>query len=107
MTFPNYLIAPAIVLGAVVLDRIFGDPRRWHPLAGFGRIAAWIETRMNVDARPWLQRLAGACAVLLLIVPAVAASAIVSAIPVWGWVMQTLLLYFTLGATSSRNMAAP
>jgi adenosylcobinamide-phosphate synthase len=105
MTFPNYLIAPGILFCAVVLDRIFGDPRRWHPLAGFGRIAAWIEMRMNTAARPRLQRLAGICAVLLLLVPFVAASAAVSAIPVWGWAIQTLLLYFTLGATSLAQHA--
>ncbi len=105
MTYPDYLIAPTILLCAVMLDRLFGDPRRWHPLAGFGRVAAWIETRMNAGPSPRLQRLAGACAVLLLLVPAIAASTIVSAIPVWGWVMQALLLYFTLGATSLAQHA--
>jgi len=105
MTFPNYLMPPAILMFAVVLDHLLGEPRRWHPLAGFGRIAAWIETRMNTGARPRLQRLAGACAVLLLLLPWVAASAIVSAIPVWGWVIQTLLLYFTLGANSLAQHA--
>ena len=105
MTFPDYLIAPAILFCAVVLDRIFGDPRRWHPLAGFGRIAAWIETRMNTGVRPRLQRLAGVCAVLQLLLPCVAISVVVSAIPIWGLAIQTLLLYFTLGATSLAQHA--
>jgi len=105
MTFPNYLIAPAILLCAVVLDRIFGDPRRWHPLAGFGHIAACIETRMNANPHPRRQRLVGAGAVLLLLLPCIAASVIVSAIPVWGWFIQTLLLYFALGASSLAQHA--
>jgi adenosylcobinamide-phosphate synthase len=105
MTFPDYLIAPTVLFCAAVLDRIFGDPRRWHPLAGFGRIAAWIESRMNTQASPQIQRLAGISAVLLLLLPWVAASIIVSAIPIWGLVMQILLLYFTLGATSLAQHA--
>jgi adenosylcobinamide-phosphate synthase len=32
-------------------DRRLGDPRRWHPVAGFGRAAAALETRTYHDAR--------------------------------------------------------
>jgi len=35
----------AIVLGWVG-DRLLGDPRRWHPVAGFGRSAAALERRL-------------------------------------------------------------
>jgi adenosylcobinamide-phosphate synthase len=48
MTLPDYLMTPAALLCAVLLDRLFGDPRRFHPLAGFGHIAAWLEARMNL-----------------------------------------------------------
>ena len=34
---------PAALLGGWVLDRVFADPRRWHPVAGFGRLAAALE----------------------------------------------------------------
>ena len=27
-------------------DQAFGDPRRWHPVAGFGRVAGWLEARL-------------------------------------------------------------
>lgn len=47
MTLPDYLMMPSALLCAVLLDKVFGDPRRLHPLAGFGYIAAWIEARMN------------------------------------------------------------
>jgi adenosylcobinamide-phosphate synthase len=30
-------------------DRIFGDPRRRHPVAGFGAAASWLETRCYSD----------------------------------------------------------
>ncbi|WP_432835572.1 cobalamin biosynthesis protein [Dactylosporangium sp. CA-092794] len=42
--------AVGIVLGAV-LDAVFGDPRRWHPVAGFGRFAGALEQRLYADDR--------------------------------------------------------
>ncbi len=34
-----------------VLDRVFADPRRWHPVAGFGSAAAALEAETYVDDR--------------------------------------------------------
>lgn len=34
------------------LDRAFGDPRRWHPVAGFGSAALALERVSYRDARP-------------------------------------------------------
>lgn len=42
--------AVGLVLGFVV-DRMVGDPRRWHPVAGLGRLAAGIEQAMYADSR--------------------------------------------------------
>ncbi len=33
------------------LDRALGDPRRWHPVAGFGSVAAAVESAMYRDGR--------------------------------------------------------
>ncbi|MDP1680562.1 MAG: adenosylcobinamide-phosphate synthase CbiB [Burkholderiales bacterium] len=144
MTFPDYLMTPAALLCAVVLDKLFGDPRRFHPLAGFGRIAAWLEARVNPHTdKPSPQRrrdaenasnpenqgaasipprfvflrasaplrltifsrILGTLAVLLLLAPFTAASYFISQIPFWGWLAQTLLLYFALGMTSLAQHA--
>jgi adenosylcobinamide-phosphate synthase len=43
--------ALGIALGAL-LDAVFGDPRRWHPVAGFGRFAGALERRLYADNRP-------------------------------------------------------
>ena len=32
-------------------DRLLGDPRRWHPVAGFGVLAAGLERRVYADRR--------------------------------------------------------
>jgi adenosylcobinamide-phosphate synthase len=53
----------AVGLGLGYLaDTLLGDPRRWHPVAGFGRAATWLEQRTYADAR-----LAGVRHTLLLV----------------------------------------
>ncbi|MFE9788039.1 cobalamin biosynthesis protein [Nocardia salmonicida] len=42
--------AVGLVLG-FVLDRVFADPQRWHPVAGFGSAAAALEAKTYVDDR--------------------------------------------------------
>ncbi|MUM15993.1 cobalamin biosynthesis protein [Mycobacterium sp. CBMA271] len=42
--------AAGVALG-YVLDRRFGDPRRFHPVAGFGQVAAALETYTYRDTR--------------------------------------------------------
>lgn len=42
--------AAGLLLG-FTLDRVFADPRRWHPVAGFGTAAAALEQRTYLDAR--------------------------------------------------------
>lgn len=39
-----------LVLG-VALDALFGDPRKWHPTAGFGRVASVAERYLYGDSR--------------------------------------------------------
>ncbi|MGX1856405.1 adenosylcobinamide-phosphate synthase CbiB [Dietzia sp. NPDC055340] len=46
-TSPSGLPARAAGLGlGVALDRVVGDPRRWHPVAGFGGVAMAVEHRL-------------------------------------------------------------
>src|SRR5437588_5824810 len=51
---------------ALLADELLGDPRRWHPVAGFGRIAAALERRMYRDSRT-----AGTLHAMLLVAPGV------------------------------------
>jgi adenosylcobinamide-phosphate synthase len=50
------------LLAGVVADWVVGDPRRWHPVAGFGAVAAAVERRWW---RP--SRAAGVAYVLVLV----------------------------------------
>jgi adenosylcobinamide-phosphate synthase len=40
---PAALFLPLAALAGVGLDRLFGEPRRWHPLVGFGALANAVE----------------------------------------------------------------
>ena len=39
------------LLAGFAADRLVGDPGRWHPVAGFGAVAAAVERRTYADAR--------------------------------------------------------
>ena len=79
------------------LDRLFGEPRRWHPLVGFGVLAGRIEALCNAGA--W-RRWRGLLAWCLLVLPplALASWAIPPGLP--GWLIDVLLLYLALGGRS-------
>ncbi|MFW6718933.1 cobalamin biosynthesis protein [Streptomyces sp. MAR4 CNY-716] len=66
--------SPAYALGAALgyaADRVFGDPRRGHPVAAFGRAARALEARLWRDTRP-----AGALHTALCVGTTVAAAAL-------------------------------
>lgn len=45
-------LAPAGgLIAGYALDRLLGDPQRWHPVAGFGQAAGWLEKRLYADDR--------------------------------------------------------
>lgn len=93
----------------VALDRLFGEPPRWHPLVGFGRWAAWLEARV----RPRLPgRAGGILAWLLAVAPWLAAALWLRDVhPLAHWAVDIGLLYFALGARSlalhAEAIAAP
>ena len=59
----------AALLAGFAADLAFGDPRRWHPVAGFGRLALALERALYAPTR-----VRGAVfAAVLVAAPAVAA----------------------------------
>ena len=86
---------------AWLLDRMFGEPRRFHPLVGFGMLAAMTERAMrrepDGDAE---KRVKGALAVVLLLAPIAAAAQVLASLPLVGVAIEVLLLYLALGARS-------
>lgn len=98
-----------VAMAAVSLDWLLGEPRRFHPLVGFGRLALVCERlcRRRGNSSPSVQRLRGVVAVVLLIVPFMALTALLSAVPRFGLVVDLLALYFALGHRSLHDHARP
>lgn len=98
-------LALLMALG-IALDLLLGEARRWHPLVGFGRLAAAIEGRLNGHAAA---RLRGLLAWSLAVLPGVWLAAwMVSVAPWWlAALLHVLLLYFCLGLRSLRDHTVP
>lgn len=90
---------PLAALAAVLLDRLLGETRRWHPLVGFGNLAAALETRLNQRSL-----LTGIVAWLISVAPWVALAFWLR--PYAPFAVDVLLLYFALGAQSLCEHAA-
>ena len=89
-------LALSVMLG-VALDRLLGEPRRWHPLAGFGRCAQGIERALHgARASTMAQRLRGLVALLSVVSPIAALAALMQELP-YGFAVDALWLYLALG----------
>ncbi len=84
---------PLAALAAVLLDRLFGEVRRFHPLVGFGTLAAAIEKRLNRRTIA-----GGVLGWALAVLPWVALALVLR--PLAPFAVDVLLLYFSLGARS-------
>ncbi|MHB8353763.1 MAG: adenosylcobinamide-phosphate synthase CbiB [Burkholderiales bacterium] len=104
------MTASIVLLAAVLLDKLFGELRRWHPLVGFGQMAAWVERVLLssgfVGELAWKTRLRGMAGLAMLLVPAGLVIVGLSAIPKWGHLFDVLFLYLALGAKSLDQHAA-
>ena len=98
------------LLLACLLDALLGEPRRGHPLVGFGAYAVRLERALNVSVRPLLARSSGVLALLLALAPFVLLALWLGSLP-YGWLVDALLLYLALGARSlaehARAVAVP
>ena len=103
MTAPSLARAAGLVLGAVV-DAVLADPRRGHPVAGFGALAAALERRGYADRRD-----AGVRHVAVLVGGAVALGAAADRVA-HGFVGRTVVTaaatWVVLGGTSLAREGA-
>lgn len=99
------LLSAWVCLAAVLLDLFLGEPRRWHPLVGFGRAVTAVERGLN--ARPECagrSLIAGGLGLLLLTLPPLSVALVLDAVvsgPA-GWLLEVLVLYLAL---SLRGLA--
>ena len=103
--FPASLWLPAAALLAVGLDRLLGEPRRLHPLVGFGKLAEAAERACNRGQGAAWRRAAGLLAWCLVVLPWVALAAWATPRTPPGWAIDALLLYLALGGRSLAEHA--
>lgn len=96
------LNAALLMLSAVLLDCVLGEPRSFHPLAGFGRYATWLESRLNAGR---VLRLRGVLAWGLALSPFMAVVLLFWMQPQLRPYVDVLVLYFALGMQSLREHA--
>lgn len=119
-----------LALAGVVLDLVFGEPQRAHPLVGFGWLARHVERCCNIDCAcgstrtaaqgepgaarrsacsAVLARAAGCASWLVLVAPPVALAVwLAHVLPSWlSLALHALLLWFALGGRSLVDHIAP
>ena len=107
LPFFNHLEVPLMIVAAVIIDRLLGEPRRFHPLAGFGRLARWIEKIFYgpVAADPAARYMRGVAAVAVLLIPLVALAARLQRFAFFGTLFSVVALYFAIAPRSLREHA--
>jgi len=107
LSAPTFLLI--LPLG-LLLDHWLGEPRRWHPLVGFGRLADALEAalRRGAPGHPLGNRLRGTLAWALLVLPLPLAAAWLLSGMAWPVALagHALLLWFALGGRSLAEHAA-
>lgn len=95
----QFVFSVIVCLVAVMLDRWLGEPRRWHPLVGFGRFAGLVEQRLNrLPEHKGRSISLGLLGVLIVVIPVpMAAEALKWAADGWAYLLlEALVLYLAL-----------
>ncbi|HEU0219341.1 MAG TPA: adenosylcobinamide-phosphate synthase CbiB [Gallionella sp.] len=103
----NHLEVSLMISVAVLFDRLLGEPRRFHPLAGFGRLAQRTEKIFygSVDAAPAARCLRGIVSVCVLLIPFVLLAAMLQQSALFGTLFSIAVLYFAIAPRSLREHA--
>lgn len=101
------VLAVAAMWAALLLDRVLGEPRRAHPLVGYGRLAQAIERALYRDSRA-----RGVMAWLLAVLPLTLCAAALqwATLQVSPWLAALYsagVLYLCVGLRSLDEHAAP
>lgn len=106
-SYNNYLTLPVLACLAFALDYCLGEPKRYHPLVGFGWLATQLERQLNPQHRQAMpqQRLLGFLGLALLILPFLLLAGWLCQMQTIGLITNTVLLYFALGHKSLHEHA--
>ena len=92
-------------VAGVALDAALGEPKGWHPLVAFGRMAERLEQRFNPAGGGW--RSHGVSAWCLAVLPLTLLTWLLSQVSALGWAVEIIALYLALGLKSLGEHALP
>jgi adenosylcobinamide-phosphate synthase len=103
----NHWAVPLMILAAVLLDRLLGEPRRFHPLSGFGWLARQVEKIFYgvADGASAMRHARGIAALCALLAPLVLLSTWLQQFAIFGTLFSIILLYFAIAPRSLREHA--
>lgn len=102
------MISCTVIFAALLLDQLFGEPRRFHPLVRFGLIANWFERKYNTQDTPLKSVSAGLVSMLTLVLPVVAIVVIITQLLGRFYpIVDLLVLYLAVGAKSLAQHVQP
>lgn len=95
---------------SLLLDQLFGEPRRHHPLVGFGNCANKFENWFNRHPASQISIYRGLVTFLVLVIPICAATDVINRrLGDAGWIFNVLILYSAIGFKSllehSKNVS--
>lgn len=97
-----------IMLLALIIDWLLGEPKRWHPLVGFGKLVQVCEQRWyRADLSPNWQIVRGGLIWFLLILPITLVAYALSQIPVLNMLFTVIGLYLCIGHKSLYQHVMP
>lgn len=98
-----------IILSALVLDWLFGEPKRFHPLVGFGLLANKLEAMLYLKQPSFArqQLLRGGLAVTMLLLPITAISAFIVSFEQLNIAFSLVVLTLCIGHRSLHDHTRP
>ncbi len=89
---------------ALLVDQILGEPRRFHPLIGFGNIVSVVERKFNITSASFVERLRGSVAFALVTIPVVSiAISTQSVVGRYALLLDITILWLAIGSKSLRE----
>ncbi len=103
----DYLTLPVLACVAVLIDFIFGEPKRYHPLVGFGWLATQLEAQLNPRNMQLQasQKWRGLVGITLLIMPIVWLAHWLCSLSSLHCIANVGFLYFAIGHKSLHDHA--
>lgn len=103
------LTTTLIIISAIVLDCLFGEPKRYHPLVGFGLLVNRVEAFLYPDdsASNRKKLLLGMLAVCVLLIPISVLSAFIVSFDNIATMFSIVVLSLCIGHKSLHDHARP